>query len=171
MEFLNKLSSDQLTLILNKCGLFVVDNIKDVIKEANKENADCYYIRAINFGETEYEDAGVDSVSRLIENIQLFGAKNPKINSIKAYLEMYEELKNNSAFGSYQNDLIDMYTITDFMLYRTMPIDPTGNYPSKRDCELDKKYYLTMCEKFRDEGYNEKFKKFIDTFESESVME
>lgn len=172
MEYLNKLSPKQLTSVLNKCGLFVVDDLNDIIKEAKKENGDCYYIRAIDFGKTEHQDATINGFYRLIKNSQKSGEKNSQNKIVHQYLETLEEMKSNMYPNSYENSLIDMYTISDFMIYRTIPLDtPFEKFPSKRDCELHKKYYLAMYEKFKNEGYSDNYKKFVANLDHQEVME
>lgn len=39
MEYLNKLSPEELTMVLNKCGLFVVDDIKRLLRKLKKKMA------------------------------------------------------------------------------------------------------------------------------------
>lgn len=172
MEYLNKLSPEELTMVLNKCGLFVVDDIKKIIKETQKENGDCYYIRAIDFGKNEHENATKNGFYRLIKNSQKSGAKSAKSKIVTEYLETLEEIKNTLPLGSYNSSLIDMYTVSDFMIYRiVVPDNPFEKFPSKRDCDLHKKFYLAMCEIYKDEGYSENYKKFVANLDRQEVME
>lgn len=159
MEYLNKLKPNELLEILNKCGLFVVDDIKNIKKDADETNADCYYLRAIAFDEGKNNNVS-DSVSDLIKYIQLNANLKTKNKILHDHIDMFME---NDGFMSYSQDsLVDMYAISDFMLYRIALTDIFNDiYPNESDWELQKKFYMTMCQKFKSDGYMDSYRRFV----------
>ncbi len=163
MEYLNRLKPDELLEILNKCGLFVIDDVRNIKKDADKTNADCYYLRAIAF-DKEKSDNATGGLSSLIKSIQLNANLKTKNKILHNYMDA---LMSEVCFTSYaQDSLVDMYTISDFMLYRTAPMDLFyDKFPNESDCELQKKFYMTMCQKFKSDGYMDSYKNFINNLD------
>lgn len=156
MEFINKLSTEELQEVLNKCGLFVVDDLKKVKADTDKEVGDCYYIRAIDTLD------GKGAEGRELDY---------KVRKNFLQLEGFEDMLG----GIYSSqDYPDMYTVSDFLLMRTIPMERYfGRYPQERDYDLQEQYVKVMGERFKDLGYKDAYNAFaqkIRDMEEESQM-
>lgn len=155
MEFINKLSVEELQEVLNKCGLFVVDNLEKAKVESDKEVGDCYYVRAIDTLDSKGAE-GRELDYRVRKNF--------------LHLEGLEDM-----LGAYTKEgYPDMYTVSDFLLMRTIPMERYfGRYPQKRDYDLQEQYVKVMGERFKDLGYKDAYNAFtqkIRDMEEESEM-
>lgn len=152
MEFINKLSFEKLRTILNKCGLFVVDDeekFNEIKTEEKNGELECYYFRAIDF------KRGRDENELLKDKItKEFTSKFS--NNIK--------LDRNFLDFSYSNDnAIDIYSVSDYMLARAFPIDYFyDKFPNKRDLELQEKFISVMANTFKNQNYQKKYEEFVN---------
>lgn len=156
MEFINKLSTEELQEVLNKCGLLVVDDLKKVKADTDKEVGDCYYIRAI-----DTLDGKGDEGRKL----------DYKVRKDVLHLDAFDDMLG----GEYSNKgFPDMYTVSDFLLMRTIPMERYfGRYPLDRDYDLQEQYVKVMGERFKDLGYKDAYNAFaqkIRGMEEESQM-
>lgn len=165
MKYLNKLKADKLLKVLNNSGLFVVDDIRDIKKEADSENADCYYVRAIAL-DTVKDSVATGSLSHLIKYIQMNDDLKTKNETLYNHINSIMSVDGLSSYS--QNNLVDMFTVSDFMLYRTMPIDINyGSFPKESDCNLQKKFFMNMYQIFKEEGYMDSYKEFINSLDDD----
>lgn len=152
MEFINKLSFEKLRTVLNMCGLFVVDDeekFNEIKAEEKNGELEYYYFRAIDF------KRGCDENELLKDKItKEFTSKFSK----------NIELDRNFLDFSYSNDnAIDIYSVSDFMLARTFPIDYFyDKFPNKRDLELQEKFISVMANTFKNQNYQNKYDEFVN---------
>lgn len=159
MEFLNKLSFEEIRTVLNRCGLFLVDdeNVFLNIKTEEQNSAlDCYYFRAMDYNPDKNNNKII--TSDLIKNRLFRPFTNDDFGEI--FLD-YSNLNSN----------VDIYSVSDFMLCRAFPIDICDKFPNKRDLELQEKYVSVMSSTFKSKEYEKEYNKFVDNQLSDKVNE
>lgn len=151
MEFVNTLSFEELRLILNRCGLFVVDDEKyfnDMKSEENNDELEQYYFRAIDC--MPYKDDN----TILLENLMKNSIYSPFENN-----EISTKFLDYSRFSSN----IDIYSISDFILCRAFPIEIFDNeFPNARDLSLQDKFVSIMSETFKNCNYVNQYENFAN---------
>lgn len=152
MEFINKLSFEKLRTVLNMCGLFLIDDEKyfnDMQSESNKGELDCYYIRALDTKRGHDENQHLnDKITKEITNKF---SKNIELD--RSFWDF-----------SYSNDnAIDIYSVSDFLLARAFPIEFFNDkFPNKRDLELQEKFISVMANTFKNQNYQNKYDEFVN---------
>lgn len=153
MEFINKLSFEKFRTILNMCGLFLIDDEKyfnDMQSESNKNELDCYYIRALDI------NRGCDENQSLNNKII-----KEKYNRSLQELNICNNLIKNTYFS---DNSVDIYSVSDYMLCRAFPLEIPGDvFPNKRDTELQDKFFSIMSKTFKNREYQNKYDKFVDS--------
>jgi len=140
MKYLNQLSADEIRKFLGDNGVTVLEDLEDLIKDANESNGDCYYIRCGRFGEQ-------NRFNRILGDLNDFIVKKSKIDKI---------FKSN-----YFDDRLDIYAMTDFSVYRVFAHD----FPNESDYALQKNYNKFMNEKFNESNYTNDYIEFYNELE------
>lgn len=147
MKFINKLSFEKLRTVLNMCGLFMVDNeeiFNEIKAEEKLNNIECYYFRAMDCNPC------LDDTEKLTKEKFYHSLKN---------LEIKEKLLDYS----YLYSAIDIYSVSDFMLCRAFPLELyDGEFPTKRDLELQEKFISVMAKTFKNQNYQSKYDEFVN---------
>lgn len=160
MEFVNTLSFEELRLILNRCGLFIVDDEKyfnDMKSEEKNGGLEQYYFRAID--------------SMPIKNDNKIITENLMKNSIYCPFES-NEIGANFLDYSNLNSNIDIYSVSDFMLCRAFPIEIFGDeFPNARDFSLQDKFVSIMSEIFKNCDYANQYENFAEQSQNNNEIE
>lgn len=135
------------------CGLFVVDDEEKFNEnKAAEKNGEIneYYFRAID-------------IKRGRDENQVLKDKIAK-DTIDKFSKNVEFDKNLLNFSYSNNNGIDIYAVSDFMLTRAFPVELVGDeFPNKRDLELQEKFVSVMANTFKNQNYQNKYDEFEST--------